>query len=226
MVLKMIAALLSLSFLWSVLGGNVPTKVLNRDYTVWCQGNCDVDAQPASTSGGVVLMGGGTDTDEAFVWQIQNAAKGDFVVLRASGDDAYNPYIYNLSVVAGSKLNSVTTILLNNRKASAEEEVLKILRNAEAIFFAGGDQSDYLDFWVGTDIQTIVQNKLEANVTIGGTSAGCAILGNWVYTGEKGSTVSDEALTDPYNRLITITDAFLHIPFLESVITDTHFGKD
>ncbi|RYY83415.1 hypothetical protein EON63_11255 [archaeon] len=57
------------------------------------------------------------------MWQISHAKGGDFVVLRTSGDDAYNPYIYDLSVASGSKLNSVTTILFRNKRASDEAEV-------------------------------------------------------------------------------------------------------
>lgn len=145
-------------------------------------------------------------------------------MLRASGDEAYNEWIYNLSIASGAKLNSVRTILTKDKKASEESEVLSLIRSAEAIFFAGGDQSQYIDYWSGTEVQSILQAKL-SNVTIGGTSAGCAILGNWVYTGEKGSATSDEALANPFDKYITIVPAFLNIPYLETIITDTHFGK-
>ena len=147
------------------------------------------------------------------------------MVVRTSGDDAYNPYIYELSVAAGAKLNSVTTILFKNKKGSAEAEVLTALRNAEAIFMAGGDQSEYLDFWRNTDVQKIMQSKLSSNITVGGTSAGCMVLGNYVYSAEKGSITSDEALADPYGKYLTVAPSFLQIPFLENVITDTHFGE-
>ena len=42
-----------------------------------------------STVAGFVLMGGGSDIDEAFQGMIQRGG-GDFVVIRASGTDAYN----------------------------------------------------------------------------------------------------------------------------------------
>lgn len=57
----------------------------------------------------------------------------------------------------------------------------------------GGDQGVYMNYWAGTEVQSIMQSKL-ANITIGGTSAGLAVLGNWVYTAENGSIYSDEAL--------------------------------
>jgi cyanophycinase-like exopeptidase len=42
---------------------------------------------------------------------------------------------------------------------------------------------------MGTSVQTLIQSKV-ANVSVGGTSAGCAVLGNFIYTGEKGSVSS------------------------------------
>ena len=194
----------------------------NTSYTVWCVGSgCGVDVSTISQPG-VVLMGGGTDVDEAFLWQIEKANRGDFVVLRATGTEAYNQWILDLSIAAGMELNSVRTILFNSKEASSEPEVLNLIRNAEAIFFAGGDQSDYINLWVGTEVQSILQSKV-SSTSIGGTSAGCAVEGNWVYTGENGSTTSDDALKNPYNRQMTFAPALLNLPFLETFITDTHF---
>jgi hypothetical protein len=45
----------------------------------------------ASTTPGTVLMGGGTDVDAAFQWMCQRSDGGDFLVIRATGTDAYNP---------------------------------------------------------------------------------------------------------------------------------------
>ncbi len=38
-----------------------------------------------ATQPGAILMGGGEDVEEAFIWAIKNANGGDFVVLRTSG---------------------------------------------------------------------------------------------------------------------------------------------
>lgn len=143
-------------------------------------------------------------------------------MLRASGTEAYNDWIYDLAASSGFKLNSVSTILFNNRNASSNSDVLKVIRNSEAIFFAGGDQSQYIDYWVGTEVQNILQTK-SATVTIGGTSAGCAVLGNWIYTGAVGSITSSQALADPYHKYMTFTSALVKLPYLDSIITDTHF---
>ncbi len=65
------------------------------------------------TSGLLVLQGGGTDVDENFVRMGARSGGGDFVVIRASGTDAYNPYIYALC-----GCDSVETIVFKNRTAS------------------------------------------------------------------------------------------------------------
>mmetsp|Transcript_10533 Transcript_10533/g.17712 ORF Transcript_10533/g.17712 Transcript_10533/m.17712 type:complete len:344 (+) Transcript_10533:23-1054(+) len=194
---------------------------IRDSYKTWCVGQCTVDVKTTTTPG-AVLMGGGTDTNEAFEWHIGHANGGDFLVMRASGDDAYNDYIYDMSIASGQRLNSVTTILFKNEKASEEEEVLKLISNAEAIFFAGGDQNEYLNYWAGTKVQNIIQEKV-VNITVGGTSAGLAVLGNWVYSAEEGSVYSDEAMEDPYNKYMTIADSFLKVPYLDTIISDTHF---
>ena len=48
------------------------------------------------TSGLIVLQGGGDDVDENYIRMGARSGGGDFVVLRASGEDDYNEYIYAL----------------------------------------------------------------------------------------------------------------------------------
>jgi cyanophycinase len=140
---------------------------------------------------GAVLIGGGPDCEAAFEHFILNANGGDMVVMRASGDDAYNDWIFGLSLnnPALKPLNSVTTIKWNGRQASFDPNVINVIRNAAAVFFAGGDQSMYLDFWSQTPVQSILQDKL-IDTTMGGTSAGLAIMGNYIYPAHVGSAQS------------------------------------
>ncbi len=74
-------------------------------------------------------MGGGSDLDEAFRWLCQKAVGGDFLILRATGDDSYNPYVKELC-----HNNSVATLIIPNRTAAQESAVADIIRKAEVIF--------------------------------------------------------------------------------------------
>lgn len=171
---------------------------------------------------GTVLMGGGTDVEDAFLWMIKNANGGDFLILRASGDEAYNPWVFNLSIANGGALNTVTTVLFNSKAASYETYIIDKIKNSEVIWFAGGDQSYYMNWWAGTPVQSAIQDKLKF-ITIGGTSAGLAILGNWVFSCQHNTIYSAESLRNPYDFRITIADRFLGIAHMGDFITDTHF---
>eukprot|EP01031_Cornospumella_fuschlensis_P025301 gene25301-30551_t len=168
----------------------LPFLHADKGYTIYQTPENAADKTNIETKTGVALIGGGSDCIPAFNWMIDHANGGDFLILRATGADGYNDFVYDLSVSNNQTLNSVTTIVFNNRAAAFNPAVLKIVSNAEAIFFAGGDQLRYLHFWQNTPLQKLLNEKLK-KVTIGGTSAGLAILGNWVYSAENGSAFSD-----------------------------------
>ena len=58
---------------------------------------------------------------------------------------------------------------------------------------------------------------------VGGTSAGLAVLGEYLFTAEKDTVSSAKALADPFDEHITVGSDFLRIPALKGVITDSHF---
>lgn len=164
------------------------------------------------------LMGGGTDVDALFTWMGDRAGVGDFVVIRASGADGYNQYVYDLAT-----FDSVETLVLKNRAASSDPFVLQTIRNAEALFIAGGDQSDYVNNWKGTPVEDAIHELAARGVPVAGTSAGTAILSEFIYAALRQSATSSEALVDPFDRNITLDRDFLLLPHLGGIITDQHF---
>ncbi|HND47175.1 MAG TPA: cyanophycinase, partial [Anaerolineales bacterium] len=160
----------------------------------------------------------GTDVDAAFQWMINKSGGGDFVVIRASGTDAYNPYIYGLGTV-----DSVETLIITSRTGASDPFVLDKINNAEALFIAGGDQADYVNYWKGTPVEDAIHNLIARNVPIGGTSAGLAILGEISFSAANGTVDSSTALGNPFGRRIALEHDFLTVPYLSSLITDSHF---
>ncbi len=73
-------------------------------------------------------MGGGEDPADAFAWQIRNANGGDYVVLRCSGSDGYQQWVWDLAISIGRPLNSMTTILFLNQSAAYNATVLRVRR--------------------------------------------------------------------------------------------------
>jgi cyanophycinase len=174
-----------------------------------------------TTEFGLVLMGGGTDVDAAIQWMIEKSGGGDFLILRASGSTGYNSYIYDLGNV-----NSVETLLLNSKNKADNVEVGKRIREAEALFIAGGDQSNYVNFWGNTETSKAINYLLnEKKVPVGGTSAGCAVLSEIIFDAKQGSVISAEALANPYDPLVSLSSGFIQAPFLEHTLADQHYSQ-
>lgn len=173
-----------------------------------------------TTSAGMLLAGGGPDVDAALRWMITKSGGGDFLVLRAAGTDAYNSYIYGLGGV-----NSVETLLINSRTLANDYQVEATIRSAEAVFISGGDQANYVNFWKNSKVADALNYLIKVKkVPVGGTSAGCAILGGTYFPALTGTITSSEALDNPYNRRLTLgRNDFITQPYLTNVITDTHF---
>lgn len=193
-----------------------------QGYTSYFTGNAeDVISQPL---GGVCLMGGATENDQAMIWFLERAAGGDVLVLRASGSDGYNAYLYS---DLGVNVNSVETIVFTQASASENPYVLERIEKAEAIWFAGGNQWNYVSYWRNTSVaQKINQGISERNMVIGGTSAGMAIQGSHYFTAQNGTLTSMQALQNPYGNLVTVeSSTFIQNEFLQNTITDTHFDN-
>lgn len=173
---------------------------------------------------GICMMGGGSESDPAMTWFLEKANGGDVVVIRASGSSGYNNYMYNQ---LGVTLNSVETIVFHSAEAANDPYVIDRLNGAEAIWIAGGDQSDYVDYWLGTPVEDAINNlMLVKGGAVGGTSAGMAIMSQGYFSGQNGSVTSPTALSYPFSNAVTLRwDDFLHTPFLENTITDTHFNE-
>ena len=70
--------------------------------------------------------------------------------------------------------------------------MLDKIDHAEAIFFAGGDQSVYLSEWMDTPMQKHIQAAIDRGVPVGGTSAGCDVQGGLIYSAINDSVLSSE----------------------------------
>jgi cyanophycinase len=178
----------------------------------------------AAPRGGFALMGGGEHLEAAFRYLCEHANGGDFLILRANTDDDYAQE-FTKKVMSICPLNSAATIVFDDRDDSDDPKIIQIIEKSEAIFFAGGDQSNYIRFWQDTPIQDALNRHITAGKPIGGSSAGLAILGEFSFASIIDTIHSPEALADPYGNKVTLSRDFLNLPLLAGTITDTHFAK-
>ena len=197
------------------------------DLVRYFSGN-ETDAKPKLRGPYLILVGGGSDQDAAMQASI-DAVRGcidcdtklDVVVLRASGSDGYNPWFMSLKGI-----NSVTSYVITDRASSDRKDVVETVRNAEIVFFAGGDQCNYVRWIKGTKTADAVKSVYGKGGAVGGSSAGLAIQGQIVYDScPDQSAKSSDVLLDPYSVDVSLSRDFFTWSPMRGIITDTHFTQ-
>ena len=185
---------------------------------------------------GLVLSGAGflgMPYDEVLRWlagRMPPSPKrtGNLLVLQASGEDDYTDVFYR-----ASRLASVREILVPPcAPRSAVDAVAPYVNAADAVLFAGGDQSNYVA-WKGSALMAAVRRVYARGGVVGGGSAGLAIQGQVVYDAVGADRVlpddvdlgSQLAARNPYGPAVTLTTGLFAWPPLDATITDTHFAR-
>lgn len=232
----------------AIAGGKKAEPIAAYSYFATGNPNAPVKAPATLDTPSYVLMGGGPDVDKAFRWMITRAGitpktGGRFVVIRATGTEAYNPYIYYSNDASSTSsppeelwvggaslgLSSVETLVIPSVEAANDDTVNAIVARANAVFIAGGDQADYIRYWKGTKLDATLRSLMAKNIPLGGTSAGLAVLGQFDFAALNGTVTSKQALSNPYNKYMTLdpsplalSGGFLAPPALANLITDSH----
>jgi len=195
---------------------------LAQNFTSFFTGNStNVDTTPQF---GICLMGGASENDNAMQWFLNLADGGDVVVLRTSGSDGYNDYMFNQ---LGVNINSVETLRIDQAQGATENYVLQQVAEAEAIWFAGGDQADYVNYFKNTALEDLLNEHINIKqYPIGGISAGMAIMSEFYFDALNGTITSAEALSDPFDSKISLGSSdFIDAEILAQTITDTHYDN-
>ncbi|RZL94171.1 MAG: hypothetical protein EOP82_05890 [Variovorax sp.] len=227
-VVVLVAASLFLVSAGHAAGNDKPTgaapTLSTKDFDYYLTGDPADRNAPKPASQMTVLMGGGLDVDQAFMDMIRKAGgtaanKIDIVVIRASGEDGYNDYLFEMEGV-----DSVETLVIRTRAGANDPKVSGIIAGADVLFIAGGDQWSYISAWNETSVENTIKSELLAdNVPIGGTSAGLAVLGAIDFSAQYGTITSAEALSNPYNKKLTLDATFLETtPKLPDTVVDAH----
>ena len=200
---------------------------VRADLVRYWSGNSD-DVRPRLHGPLLLLAGGGGDVTAGLQTAIDEIrgcsscdARVDVVVLRASGADGYNPYFMDMNGV-----DSVLSMVIKDRDSASRPDVVQAVREAELIYFAGGDQCNYIRWIKGTPVAAAVKEVYRRGGAIGGTSAGLAIQGQIAYDAcPNQSAKSGEVLLDPFHADVSLSRDFFPWAAMRGVITDTHFQQ-
>jgi len=221
---RLLLALAACLFFTDTAKAQRPTKP--TDLVNYFTGN--TTDSPRSPVGGpaIIMMGGGGEVDFTFrtrAYPIING--GDIVVIRATGTNGYQTYFSTGIVSTGALVpNSVETLVINTRAKAGYAYSVYAVERAEMVWFAGGDQSDYVNNIQGTALETAIRTAYARGAVIGGTSAGANIMSEWTYDPDGiTAIISTDAVTNPYNPAVIIATNFLGLPLGFNLICDPHF---
>ncbi|GAA4210919.1 hypothetical protein GCM10022252_79390 [Streptosporangium oxazolinicum] len=181
------------------------------------------DVSRSSWSGPAFTMNGSGGVVTATMTSAINAIRGgtgslDVVVL--AGSSGGTPECDAIIALAG--VNSCTTDTLTAAGDGNNAQVNTDIRNAEFVYFAGGDQCRYAS-WKGTSLEASVESVVAKGGGSGGGSAGHHINSDIVYNACGGSATSASALSNPYESAMTFTYGLFQWKDYRDTINDSHF---
>lgn len=171
--------------------------------------------------GSVLIMGGGNDrkswASDPFEWFVQRADSG--VIINIDVDDVAESYAATFISFGADPATS--SMRISTRAEANDSTIASILAAADGIWIEGGDQYDYVRTWDGTLVEDAIMQVLGKGGAVGGTSAGCAVMGAVDFDARYGSSYPADAAYDAYHSDIHLSDTFL--PLIPHAITDSHF---
>lgn len=179
--------------------------------------------QNFSQTKGHLLIIGGVQTPEIEKKFVELAGGPDariIIIPNAGSEPKLNSEIEQKTF---NSLGAKADYILFTRETADDEANLKKMEWANAVFFTGGDQSDLTRDMLGTKLLQKVFEIYNNGGTVGGTSAGAAVMSEVMITGNelvnKDSSVS----------FVTIEKGNVETKkgfgFLKTVIIDQHFLK-
>lgn len=176
-----------------------------------------------SQSKGKLFIVGGAQTHEIEKKFVELAGGPDariIIIPNAGSEPKLNSEIEQKTF---NQLGANADYILFTRETADDEANLKKMDWANAVFFTGGDQSDLTRDMLGTKLLQKVFDIYNNGGTVGGTSAGAAVMSEVMITG-------NELLhNDSTGSFITIEKNNIETKqgfgFLKTVIIDQHFLK-
>ena len=157
----------------------------------------------------VVVGGGGTGPDIV--------AK---TLALAGGKNAIVAVLPQSSAVADAGVSSVKMWLDAGAREAAkiafdDPAAAGALRRATLIWMPGGDQNRFMKAIAGTGLAEIIRERHRAGATVGGTSAGAAVLAEFMFTGDADLTSLTAGATVTAKGLALWPEALIDQHFLK-----------
>jgi cyanophycinase len=164
----------------------------------------------------LVLVGGGNAPDAAVARFVQwgGGKQAHILVIPWASAEEKAAFVDWRPAFAAYGPASIECAELREYLPDQAPAFLAQLKNATAVFFAGGDQNRIMDVLADTTLWQALRQRFADGAVFGGTSAGTAIMSRWMMTGND--TLSAIGVT-----AVKMRPGLGLLP--PDVIVDTHF---
>ncbi|PKP53889.1 MAG: hypothetical protein CVT92_01620 [Bacteroidetes bacterium HGW-Bacteroidetes-1] len=174
-----------------------------------------------SQNGRMLLVGGGSEKNAASGWSVPAyrwAAEGKRVAVIGYSTGSLANYLKQYCGASFAK-----EFVITSRDSANSQILFDTLLTYQVVFFRGGDQFDYYQYYKNTKLQEAAEHIYQNGGTLAGTSAGMHILSSVLFTAENGTVYPYEAIENPNNPYMTLANDFFD--FFPGYIFDTHFSE-
>jgi len=172
------------------------------------------------SSGHLIVIGGAEDKKgecvilKEFI-RLSHKAKARIVVMTVATDYPEEAGAEYKEVFKRLGAGDVQVIDVSQRKDAQSETAITSVEEASGVFFTGGDQLHVTSLLGGTKMHETLRRRHLEGITIGGTSAGAAMMSNTMI-------IRGEADANPRFGGIDIATG---MNFLQDTVIDTHFSQ-
>lgn len=173
---------------------------------------------PNVPKGTLILQGGGGVNDatwDRFIKAAGGKKKARFVCLPGAGsiDPGEEPDSYSAGELRERGCKNVTTLHTSDpRRADSDAVFKEALENATGVWIDGGRTYRFMDCYQYTEVHRLLFEVLKNGGVVGGSSAGCQVLGDFLVRGNPRS-----------NKNIYFDAYGTGLGLIEGVILDAHF---
>ncbi len=168
----------------------------------------------------LIIIGGGEakEGDAPILTRVVTLAGGGgarILVCTAASEEpepAAAPYLRAFRRLGAAE---VAALDIPHRRAASSPGNLRRLRDATALFFAGGDQIRITAVLGGTPLERLLRRRFRAGLLVAGTSAGASVVSSTMVVG-------GEAEVAPQMNAIRLAPG---LGLLPGVVVDQHFAE-
>lgn len=179
----------------------------------------------AQNKGNLFIIGGGNRSDALMSEMLKTARlkANDYIIVLPMASEVPDVGYKTLS----AQLNKLENRTIRNFNFAGhdvnDKKWIDSLAAAKLIYILGGDQSRFMKVVLNTPVYTAIHKAYQNGATIAGTSAGAAVMSQYMITGRQ---LLDTVYKETFNKLWDKNIEFAEgMGLLKNTIIDQHFLK-